>query len=462
MTNLESPRRSLDLASRFASWAEDGLQPFGPLVVMVTGVLFYLVGLAWAWQHTSYDVWGAVLLAPLLILLTIPLARRATRDERDSGIARLILGGIVIKLLMTLVRYAVAFGLYGGSADAGVYHTFGKEAARHFRQGDFQTFGESLTSTGFIRIFTGIVYTLIGPSKLGGFLAFSWLGFWGLFLFYRAFRIAVPNGNHRRYAILVFFLPSMLFWPSSIGKEAWMSLALGVAAYGAARILTSRRWGFVIFGLGTWAAATVRPHVGLIAFVAISVAYLLRRPNASRRRLLGPLPKMAAAIVLVVIGALLASKVQEFFGVENLESGGVDSALAITVHRTELGGSSFTAVKPTTPLRFGWACVTVLFRPFPWEANNFQSLLASAEGMLVLGLSGLAAFRVALALRRPWKSPYVALSVVYILLFCYAFASIGNFGILTRQRVQVLPFLLVLLCLPATPTLDAPTARARA
>ena len=32
----------------------------------------------------------------------------------------------------------------------------------------------------------------------------------------------LPTGDHRRYALLVFFMPSLLFWPSSIGKESWM------------------------------------------------------------------------------------------------------------------------------------------------------------------------------------------------------------------------------------------------
>jgi hypothetical protein len=34
------------------------------------------------------------------------------------------------------------------------------------------------------------------------------------------------------------------------------------------------------------------------------------------------------------------------------------------------------------------------------------------------------------------------------MMFVIAFSSIGNFGIMTRQRTQVFPFVLVLLCLP--------------
>ena len=39
-------------------------------------------------------------------------------------------------------------------------------------------------------------------------------------------------------------------------------------------------------------------------------------------------------------------------------------------------------------------------------------------------------------------------AVVYIGCFIWAFSGFGNFGILARQRVLMLPFFLVLLALP--------------
>jgi hypothetical protein len=42
----------------------------------------------------------------------------------------------------------------------------------------------------------------------------------------------------------------------------------------------------------------------------------------------------------------------------------------------------------------------------------------------------------------------VAFAAAYSVGFVMAFANIGNFGILVRQRTQLLPLFLVLLCLP--------------
>ena len=47
--------------------------------------------------------------------------------------------------------------------------------------------------------------------------------------------------------------------------------------------------------------------------------------------------------------------------------------------------------------------------------------------------------------------PYLIFSLGYVLLFVWAFSGFGNFGILTRERVLVFPFLLVFAALPKVP-----------
>lgn len=45
------------------------------------------------------------------------------------------------------------------------------------------------------------------------------------------------------------------------------------------------------------------------------------------------------------------------------------------------------------------------------------------------------------------RAPYLAFVATYRLLFIIAFSNFGNFGILARQRAQLLPFVLVLLAI---------------
>jgi hypothetical protein len=64
-----------------------------------------------------------------------------------------------------------------------------------------------------------------------------------------------------------------------------------------------------------------------------------------------------------------------------------------------------------------------------------------------------------------FQVPYVAYALTYTIMFVIAFSSIANFGILTRQRTQVLPLVLVFLVLPLEsrrPERPAPTIEERA
>ena len=56
--------------------------------------------------------------------------------------------------------------------------------------------------------------------------------------------------------------------------------------------------------------------------------------------------------------------------------------------------------------------------------------------------------RIVQALRAVVRTPYVVLCCTYTVLFVYGFSVFSNAGILVRQRVQVLPFVLVLVCVP--------------
>jgi hypothetical protein len=46
------------------------------------------------------------------------------------------------------------------------------------------------------------------------------------------------------------------------------------------------------------------------------------------------------------------------------------------------------------------------------------------------------------------SGPFIDYAFTFAGLFIIAFSSIGNFGILTRQRVQLYPFVLILLAWP--------------
>jgi hypothetical protein len=415
----------------------------------VAGIGLVVGVVVWSATRFSYDTWGGLVIAPLVFTISLPLLNRVVRVE-DPRIVRLMAWGLVFKLAASFARFLMAFVLYD-TADAIGYVGAGTKLSALFRQGIFTLEpGVSVIGTYFMKIVTGVVFTFIGPTKLGGFVVFSWLAFWGLYLFYRAFRIGVPNGDHRRYALLVFFLPSLLFWPSSIGKDAWMILMLGLSAYGVAHILTRNVRGYPLLCLGLLGVTMVRPHMSALVCCGMTLSSLVRRSPEQRTRF-GPLPRVIGIVVLVAVSVVVITQAERFFGVEGQEGAqGVNAVLATTQKNSTQGGSEYEVTPVRSPVQLPWATVTILFRPFPFEAHNVQSLIASIEGLALMGVAALSWPRFVMLPSQLRRNPYLTFAAVYSLLFVVAFSNIGNFGILTRQRAQLFPFALVFFALPVT------------
>lgn len=447
------------------AWSADTPQRFGdpryatPLPAWTGAAVVVLVGgyaalFGWSMTHSSYDMWGGLIIGPALLVVSMPFLLRAARRDADVWIGQLLIAALVLKLVASLARYYVAFEVYDGYADALEYHNYGSLLHDEIRDGRLAVdVDASLVGTGFVRWLTAVIYAVTGPSLVGGYLVFAWIGYWGLYNFYRAFTITFPDSNRRRYALLLFLLPSMLFWPSGIGKDAWMLLTLGVTANGAARLLKQRQGGLALLVAGIGGQLLVRPHIAVLVVGALVVAYLIRRRPA-RLAALGPIKSALTWTALGLATLLVIGRVQSFFGADSFSTEAATTILSETERRTGQGGSAIEyqeMSQPTVtldPLDLPWSIVTVLYRPFPFEAHNFQALLAAAEGLLLLALTMWAWRRLRTIPGRLRSDPYMTWCFCYVLLFCYAFGHILNFGILTRERVQVFPLVFVLLALP--------------
>jgi len=390
-----------------------------------------------------------LIVGPGLFLLSLPLLRREAASSGDSRLYAILVIALAAKFVGALVRHFVGQTVYLGQSDSTGYFNEGVQLASQFRAGDFTTDLPSLTGTDFLRFLSGLVYTVIPPSLLTGFLVFAWLGFWGQVFFCRAYRIAVPEGRSRAYAYWVLFLPSLVYWPSSIGKEAWMMLALGLAALGAAHVLSGRAGkGLIVAGLGMWLAAFVRPPLAGMVALGLGVAVVLRPVNPSLRQI-APIAKVLSLATAAVLAVAFVGKAQEFLGAESLASpAAITQELKDVSERADKGGSKFTPSVVRSPTDLPTATLTVLFRPLITEAHNAQARAAAAESAVLLLVSIYRFPWIVAAIRSGRRQPYVIFALVYVALFVVAFSAFPNFGLLARQRVQVLPLLLVLLTVP--------------
>lgn len=403
---------------------------------------------------TTYgvDPWGAIGLPLLLAAITVPLLVRS-RLARLDGLGGVLVAGLIIKFIGATMKYISDVDWYDGVADTVGYHRNGEVIAEQFRSGRIGVTDLLPTTPGtrFIEELSGLTQSVVGSSVLANYMVFAWLAFLGLVAMLAAARIAVPNLLARRYAILLLFLPSVAFWGSGISKDAWMLLALGLFALGAAQIFDRRAIGLLPLAAGITAMAYVRPHLVLLALGSFAVALLVGR------RASGGTGK-SSSLVLRVVG-LVAVVAGFAFGVSQATGllpgfspdGGVDLSITldVTAQRSSYGGSEIDITSPNNPLEYPYAFATVMFRPFLFEASSFNTLLAAAESFLLIVLFVVWRRDVVAGLRRALREQYLMMAGLYALGFAFAWSSVGNLGIIARQRTQVIFFLILFLCVPA-------------
>ena len=111
----------------------------------------------------------------------------------------------------------------------------------------------------------------------------------------------------------------------------------------------------------------------------------------------------------------------------------------------ESAGAAFALNGPADIARYApVGMFSALFRPLPGDVMNTFGVLASVEGLILLGLFARAVKRSRL---RDFKDPLVswAVAVVFLWALIYAFVSSQNFGTAVRYRAQILPIFLGLL-----------------
>jgi hypothetical protein len=377
---------------------------------------------------------ASVIVVPSIIIMCIALITVIARN--NPFLFKVMILALVVKLLAAWVYTALpAFQL---SDTKGIYF----DGARQFSESSVpltQYFSlRTLWGTDLIVVIGAYLFSLIGPSLVGAMALFSIASFWGQFFFYCAFVRAFPNGNRRTAALVLFFFPSVVFWTAAFGKDALTLLAISFIAYGIARRFDTRGWTLIVAGLVL--ASLVRPHIGAFLAVSLFMSFLIADISRGGRRMIGFKLLLFPVFLVICMAVVIYSR-------DSLKFGGVDDASArveSSYMNNQIGGSAF-GEEETVEERLAQSPL-LMFRPFPWEVNNLTAVFASCESIvlfLVIIFRRKYLFRL---LRNARSQPLVVFTILFFLIFSAVFSvSISNFGLLARQRVMVLPLILMLI-----------------
>jgi hypothetical protein len=387
------------------------------------------------------------------------VARHVARIESDPKLANLLTFSLVLHLLCAPAQIFIVDHVYKGVADFNRYVFEGTRLADNLRSGTFSLVGTGIASKhldgdGFTSIISGSVLTVLGPNKLAEFLFFAFTSFLGAVFFYRAFSITFPNSNRRRYAYLIFFLPSLLFWTADASKEAMMTFSLGLAALGVARVLARAKRGYILILIGGAIGSAVRPHEVALLVVSFAIAMLFRGRDINKAY--RGIRKVVTFVFVVAIVGLSAYITQKFLGHTNSLSSLLNNIHQNNNSGTGAGFGSSNFNYSSSPLDYPKDVYAVLFDPLPISAHGLSQYLAAGENGLLILVILFSLRQIRSIPRAAIRRPYVLACSVYSLAFLYVFAALGNLGLIERERTLLLPFLLVPLCIPVTPVGEPP------
>lgn len=431
-------------------WAGAGASSAAPpdpryrLVSKGVGVVALLLAPLWFSSLLfagDYEYTSAIALVPLLMVLNLGLVVAASR--RDPFLRLTMLAATVLKVAGAGAALFMSYRVYETGSDALHYFSVGQELANAFWARGEWPLMQPLWSTNLIHTLTAYLVMILGPSMPALFVLFSFFSLWGLYFFYRAFCLAFPEGNRAAVALLLFFLPSLVFWTACIGKDAVIAFFLGLVAYGFARVrLRPGVRPYLVLGIGLLGVMAVRPHVAAMLGASLVAPNLLA---PSRRGIGGGLSKVAGLLILAAGTAFMVSQAQDFLQVDDFQK--APAMIEKITNTTRLGGSAFGS-NSSLPVRVAMAPF-LLFRPLPWEAHNPQSAIAALEGMALLYLFWRSRKQLRRLVQRWRANAYVLFIVLFAVEFCITFsAAASNFGTLSRMRAMLLPFALLLLCAP--------------
>lgn len=438
-----------------ASRARGRRQEWGPLPSGLAGgvtVVGLLLALVIAARVVGYEDLGVVAFPAIGVIGAVAFGRRCQRIHADEPwLPTLLLLGVGAKLTASWLRYVTLTDAYGGVGDATKYDEKGREFVAAWVHGAEPPDLTNLRQTNFIRWLTGVVYYLFGQNLLAGFLLFSLLAVVGSYCWYRAVAGSLPLADRRLFLIFMMFAPSVVFWPSSLGKEALMQLGVGAMAWATGLLLTGRFYRAVPLVLGGgWLLWVVRPHLLALVAAAGAVPYFMGRVRQGPKSSF--LSRPLGMLVIGVVVVLTITTGANYLGIDDLSIDSIEAELDEQTELTSQGGSAYSRGENSlNPIHLPWGLVTVLFRPFPWETLSGFQLLAALESMALIALMVHRIGSLRTAVQQARRHPFLLYCMVALVLYGMTFSSFANFGLLNRQRSLVLPALYVLISIrPST------------
>ncbi len=271
-------------------------------------------------------------------------------------------------------------------------------------------------------------------------VTFAFIGMLGVYFYWLGFKLLSPS-------LPISFLwglgliPSILFWGSTLGKDAILLFSSALFFWGACRAFQKKSWDAVLpMGAGFLLTLAIRPWLGMLWLGPFVVVFCLFKMRGASR--------VIGAMALCGIALLSMRVLSHSFGISAIAD--IPQLLDSLNDQFSMGNSGQQHISLDSFdkwLRFiPFGIYSALFRPMPWELGNIAGIASGVENLILFSICLLALFRAPLKIIGNPIWIWFGLTIL-VWGIAYGPVSSGNLGTGVRFRLQVLPLLVFILYL---------------
>jgi len=406
---------------------------------------------------------------------------------KNKTIYNLFLISLLIHLAAILFVYYASFQPFsGGAGDFSTYDYLGREISQRLNQGNFSLQG--LPFENHYSIIIGYIYALLLPEMLIGQMLNAWIiALLAVFVYLIVLEMKGSEKEGFLAGLIVSIYPSLLFFGSLLGKDAWVALLSTIAMFLVLKLIKAFSWKqFLIFYIILAALMNLRVYIGCaVLFTFIAGWVVFSNLNLKKRLVyvfimiiaLGFLPQISAGQGYYGINffkEFLSRKTityyRELIAIPNPkispvtgfpiydEPPVVESPMSeeLPVNEeppaiedksvTKRGRGSAVMVEtgfenPFTFLKNSFiSFIYASIGPFPWQLRYLRHLFILPEIILLY----FSLFFIIKGIKKPLRSHAITLLFFSLISLAGLSIFIANFGITTRIRI---PAFISLFCL---------------
>jgi len=388
------------------------------------------------------NIFDFLIFAAVYIFLGIIIVEIFCGLNKDLGLNKqkgTLVSALFYRMLFTWFYYYVSIRILG--SDSMLYHDYAQNP-QHY---DIYPF--FVTGTFFIGNIARFFYpfaSLFNDTYLMLYVPFSLLGFIGTLIFYKLIRHLDIEVN-RLACFFIFFMPNLIYWTSNIGKDSVIYLAIVAILYCAVvsyeRIRVRRLICMLFFGA---LAYFIRPHVLACLLVAFLLGLFLKGRKISFKNII-------VIIIAFLFFNFLMSKIFSYIGLTvegdslaDIQKGGAAYIERWSTYYTEQGSGIERNVL-VSYLYAPFYAIWWLIVPFFLQAKKAIHLFAVFDGLIMQITLAYILININNLIKTKLL-PVKNFIITYILITASIFGmAMSNFGLIVRQRVMVVPFVIALL-----------------